>query len=551
MGILSLMDIGKSALMANQLALQVTGQNISNVSTTGYTKQELVLEAADPMNSQPGQVGMGVKATEIKRQYDSFIENEIISQQQTLGQLGASADASSQVEQVFNEANNTGVGNAINDFFSAVQDLSNNPSGSAERTTLVAKADTLTQFVKQSYGDLSAIRASTDKDISDQVGTVNDTASQIAQLNQQITEAQAEGQNPNDLIDKRTQLLKDLAGSIGFSTYENASGVNIVIGGGISLVEGGRAFALKADKSNTDGLNIVEYDNGSGNIQDITSQIKSGKLGGLLDARDRLIPKFQDGLDNLSASVTNEMNKLNRAGFGLDGSTGVDFFTPLGATAWSGSGNSGTGAPGTASVTNYNNLSLDQFQVQFTSPTAYDITDAATGAVVSTGNAYTPGADIMAGGMKFSVTGAPASGDVFYLSAAKGAASNFSVSQAVTADGSKIAAATDPTMLPGDNRNALAMAALQDSPEISGKYTFSDYYSSLVSDSGVESQRASTQNEFQTGLLQNLENQRDNVSGVSLDEETTNLLKYQRAYQAAAKVISVADQLLQTVLQIQ
>lgn len=544
MGILSLLDIGKSALLANQVALQVVGQNIANVSTPGYSKQEAVLEAAEPMDSRPGQIGMGVKATEIRRQYDNFIENDIILHRQTLGDLGASADAASQVEQVFNDSGGAGVGSAINDFFSAVQDLSNNPSGSAERTALAGKANTLTQFVKQSYGDLGSIRAAADQDIAAEVGNVNKLAGQIAQLNRQISVEEAENQNPNDLLDQRGQLMEKLAGSVDFSYFENPSGqVNIILGGGSPLVEGGNSFSLKAEKGTSDGMTVVECDNGSGGLQDITSSIKSGKLAGLLDTRDRLIPKFQGGLDNLAASITNEMNKLDRGGFGLDGSTGVDFFTPLSANAWAGS-NSGTGSAGTAAVSNYNNLSLDQFQVTFTSPSTYDLTDSTTGSAVSTGNAYTPGGAITAGGMTFSITGAPDAGDVFNISAAKGAASNFSVSQAVSSDPSKIAAATDPAMLPGDNRNAMAMAALQDTPELSGKYTFSDYYASLVSGSGVESRKASTQNDFQDNLLQNLQNQKAQVSGVSLDEETTNLLKYQRAYQAAAKVISIADTLM-------
>ncbi len=543
MGILSLMDIGKSALMANQTALQVTGQNISNVSTPGYSKQSVVLETRKPMDSQPGQIGMGVTASEIKRQYNGFIENGIISQQQTLGQLGASLDAASQVEQVFNESNGNGIGSAMDNFFSAVQSLSNNPSGSAERTTLVADAGNLTQIVRQSYGQLSSIGSSVDQQISSEVGQINDTIGQIAQLNQAISGAKAEGRNPNDLLDQRDHLLENLAGSVGFSSYEDASGqVNITLSGGDSLVEGSKAFTLTAGKG-LSGLATVGYDNGNGAVHDITANIKSGKLAGLLSARDSLIPKFQDGLDNLSASITNEINKLNQGGYGLDGSTGVDFFTPLNATAWAGN-NTGTGSAGPASVVSYGSLSLDQFQVKFTGASTYDLTDSTTGSVVSTGNAYTAGSDITAGGMKFSVSGAPQAGDTFNISAAKGAASNFSVSQAVAANNSKIAAATDPAMLPGDNRNALAMAALQDSPEVSGQYTFSDYYGSLVSDAGTAAQQASTQQNFQNGVLQNLQNQKAQVSGVSLDEETTNLLMYQRAYEAAAKVISIADNLM-------
>jgi len=549
--ILGVMNIAKSALLANQTALQVTGQNIANVSTPGYSRQVVGLEAETPVSSRPGQLGMGVRAADIRRMYDGFIENEINKENEMLGWLGAKAAATTQVEQVFNESGGSGIGSALDGFFSAVNDLSNNPAGSTERMNLTSKAGTLCMVISQSYSELENTRRFSDTSIEGAIRDINSKASQIASLNREIANAESAQQSANDLRDKRGLLLKDLSGLININTFNDERGqLTVMVADGEPLVEGRNVKSLTTVKGSSMGGGFTEvgFDYGDGTVHDITGSIKSGSIKGYIDVRDDLIPRLQDGLDQLAAGVTNEVNNINQAGYGLDASHGVDFFEPLGVSFVAGA-NTGTGAAQVGTIPDNNLLSLDTFELKFTDAAHFDITDTTTGTVISTGNIYAPGGNVMAGGMQVAIQGAPAAGDTFYASAAKGAAKYMAVSATVQGDSKKIAAATDPTKLPGDNTNALSMAALQTSHTMSGgSVSFSDYYTSVMDQAGVYAQGASTDKEFHQNLLNNLENTRETVSGVSLDEEITNILKFQRAYQAAAKMITVADELLQSVL---
>lgn len=460
-GIFGIFSIGRLALLANQSALAVTSQNIANVNTLGYSRQEAVFEATPPTQTGAGPIGAGVQIGEIRRVVDRFIENQILGEQSGLGGYQVDQSILSRLESLFNDSQGTGLQQILNEFFAAIQDLSNNPQGLTERSMVLSKARTLAQQFVTANAQLQQIRKDLNSDIGGTIGTVNSLAARIAGLNRRISQAELAGPQANDLRDERGRLLNELAGQINISTFEDDLGqVTVMIAGGKPLVEADRAYALRgvADPGNSGFVNI-EFVPGGGTPTDITASIAGGRLKSLLDLRDGIVPGTMNQLDQLASGIIAEFNAQHQLGFDLNGAAGGDFFvsTPVGASA-----------AGTMAVA---------------------ITDT----------------------------------DLIAAASAAGA--------------------------PGDNGNALLLAQLQNkSVAALGNASFQEFYSSFVGDIGAQSQSAQWNLSAQEAIMQQLSAQRETVSGVSLDEEMTNLIRFQRAFQAAAQLITVADEMMQTIL---
>ena len=322
-GISNLFNIGTSSLFAFQESLSVTAHNIANVNTKGYSKQDVILSETLPLNGRPGQIGTGVEVKTIKRNVDLFVNSQILSSKQQLGKNGASQNALSNIESLFDDSKNQSLGTGLNDFFNAIQDVSTDPSNVTARSVLLSKAQTLT-----------AQRQSLDQEVDQSITTINSLAKQIADLNDKISQAELSGQNANDLRDQRQQVVNSLGEQINVATVEDGTGqLSVFVGSGQSLVEKNRVHTLSgvANSSNS-GLLDVDY-NGGGTPVSISSVISGGRLKGLLDARDTTIPATLTKLDALASNLVSEINTQHKLGYGLDGSTGLNFFTSSGVTA--------------------------------------------------------------------------------------------------------------------------------------------------------------------------------------------------------------------------
>ena len=558
--ITGIFDIARQALFANLTALRVVSHNVANANTPSYSRQEVVFSSNRPENSRPGQIGTGVSAVRIRRIYDKYLEQQILQERSALGQADAKADGLDRVEEVFNESSGVGLNAVINAFFDAIQDLSNNAAGTVERTALVAQAQTLTDVFHQMDRQLRQARTDLDTEIRGLVTEINNLASQIADLNAKIAAAELGGnQQANDYRDQRQELLKQLAEKVDIRTLEDSAGrVTVFVGKGSPLVEGATAYALKA-VSDADNQNFadIHFDPGGGATTiDITSSITGGRLSGLLTLRDTSLPGFMDDLDRTAAVLVNRINIQHRQGYGLDGSTGNDFFSPLSVTASAKSTNSGTGSVGTTSITDYTALTYDNYEIRFAvsgGTTTYTVVNLRTGSTVTSGT-YTDPTTIQWDGLSVQITGSPANGDVFSVSAHANQARDIAVSSTIVSDTDKIAAAaSDPTGSssgPADNGNALLLAAVQTNTyTLEGKTTtIGSYYASLVADVGTQTQQAAWGQDFHEAVLQQLSDRRESLSGVSLDEEAANLMQFQRAYEASARLVRVADELLLTIL---
>jgi flagellar hook-associated protein 1 FlgK len=457
-GLNGLFGIGTSALATFQRALAVTGQNISNVNTPGYSRQQAILTETDPQNGQPGQIGTGVQASEIQRTVDTFLERQILTSHERQGQFQASRDALQRVQPLFGDSNDQGLGAGLNEFFNAWQDVATNPADQTARTVLLSKATVLANQFNQNAADLSAQRQALDGQIGQTVTDINQLASQIAGLNKSISQAEFSGQQANDLRDQRGVLLNQLGELADVSTVDDGTGqLTVFVGRGQVLIDKDRAYQLSgvANAANS-GLLDIQYDGGGGPVT-LNSAITSGRLKGLLDVRDQTLPSIQASFDQLASSVVTQVNSAHQAGYGLDGSTGQAFFAAAGTTA--------------ATI----RVSLTDIQ--------------------------------------------------------------------------KIAASSTAAGVPGNNVNALAIGNLQTTRIAAlGNATLQEYYSAAAGNFGSTMQGAERDVSAQEIIQEQLEAHRAEISGVSLDEELVNLLKYQRSFQAASRLIVTADEMFQTIL---
>jgi len=539
MSILGLFDIGKSALFASQSALSVTSNNIANVNTPGYSKEDVVLSVSSPVASGQGPIGRGVTVTGIERSYDRFVQAQLLGQGQNQSRSAALDQSWGEVEQIYNEAQGMGISSSLSDYFNAWSDVATNPASPSQRVILLQKAATLTTTAKSMERSIIATLNDANSGIADAATQVNTLAADIAKLNSQIIQQEAgtgAAGSANDLRNQRDQKLTDLSQLVDFSTYEDKNGSVTVIVGMRNLVSGTRTNTLSASR-NIDGNQDLFLDN-----INITTDIQSGKIGGLLAARSDIESTALVGLRKLVAAVTQQVNTLHQGGVGLDASTGNDFFTPLQLST---TGNSAGASITAATITNPALLTLDEYRVTFAGGN-YNVLNKQSGALVTTG-AYVPaGTTITLPGMSVDIAGAVTNADSFTISPLTNVIRDFSV---MITDPRSVAAATSPLQLPGDNANALQIAQLTDTAQSTlGNTTFSGYYGGVVSTVGVMKETAADSLTFDNTLLSALQARRDSISGVSLDEEAANLIRYQRSYQAGARMITVADELLQTIL---
>ena len=670
MGLDGLLDIGKSALSAAQQALTVTGHNVANVNTPGYSRQEAVLTERSPINGTPGQVGTGVQVTQIRRIVDGFINRQLTESHEALGELSITREQLFQIQTIFNDSNNQGVGAQLNAFFSSLQDVAANPSDVTPRSVLLAKSALLTSSIAQVAGELSTRRTSVNDQVKQTISEINSLTAQVADLNNKIVLAEASGQNANDVRDQRDQAINELAELIDISVIAGTNGaLSVFIGRGQVVVENNVPRNLVAVASlENGGLANVQYDTGNTRSSDITALISGGKLGGLLAIRDTIIPELQTAFDRLSASLVNEVNQLHRQGYGLDGSTGLDFFSPLSVTTHDDSTNQGSATLAGGPITANSLLTLQDYAIRFSSATAYSIVNTTTGATIkgnyagtaisaptvdvpvnivtgtndtltvtvdgtasgtitlagaaSPGQAYASGAslavemqtkinadatlsaagkrvvvtydattsrftitsnastatsavDVTGGtsrailglstgtstaasgtyagpqtftidGIQVTLNGTAVAKDVFSLNSYSDTAK--SIGMSLTSAG-KVAASSTRAGVPGNNATAIALIALQTrSITTIGNTTFGDAYRVAATGVGVAAQSADSRLDAQTILHEQLESFRAQSSGISIDEELVDMLKYQRVFEAASRLIVITNEMLQTLL---
>jgi flagellar hook-associated protein 1 FlgK len=565
-GITNILDIAARSLLAEQLGVEVTSHNLANVNTQGYCRQKVNYVAANPVTSPWGQLGTGVKIQGISQAFDPFITAQLNSKASLSAYYHTLETSLGQTAALFNEVEAGGINSLLSQFWEALYDLADNPSGLGERQALLARAQTLCEAFNSRADGLVRQRLSLFQEISPVVNEINDHAARIAELNKEIVATEANGQQANDLRDRRQLEIAQLSELIGISTYSSGDGtVNVTLADGLPLVQDVHSYTLSAALTPAGTVEITWAGPG-GTTKPVAPSDLGGKLGALVMVRDETIPQYQQELDQLAQDLIAAVNAQHSQGVGLSfytettGTYSVDDpASPLGAAGLPFGDKIASGSfelhvyrngehLAAASIPLDPSLSLNDLV------TAINTDPTVGGYVTASVEDNTLKIKAKSGTDSFAFAR-----DDSNVLMALGVNTFFTGSKAYTL-GVKVwvldhpegiaAAIIDPTgaVATGDNRNALALAALEDAAVSASGRTLAAVYQNLVTAVGLDTERAGQQENFYQGLVDQFTQMRNSVSAVSLDEELTNLIKYQRAYQAAARLVSVADELYQTLL---
>jgi flagellar hook-associated protein 1 len=652
----SIFGIGVSALNSAQTGLATAEHNIANLTTPGFTRQETVQAARQPQFTGAGYIGQGVDVTNVKRVYGEFLGKQVLQEQGLSAQLDSHYAQIRQIDNMLADPN-SGMAPAIQEFFSAVNNVANAPESQAVRQALINNGYSLGSRFQAINQRLVDLNNGVNSQITNAVVDINSYAKQISTLNQNIVIARgANGREPNDLLDQRDHLVTQLNQVIKASVVRQSDGsFSVFVGNGQSLVVGAQAFTLKSILSTGDPSKVdvayVNHDGTTSNIQQ--KSLNGGTLGGLLAFRDTTLTNTQNGLGRVAMSIAGTFNEQHRLGQDLNGELGGDFFVHPAPLVISNTGNRGNASvmASVASAGDYSALSGSDYELKYNGGTSYTLTrlsdnkitqypdclpqDPVDGLTLSMSNGaeagdkftirptvngardmaatvsdsakiaaamslrsqaslknvgtgkvsdvsvnqqqtrvvdpeqldseapgssanlqqaivisfnnpptsyrvigmgreeeepvaypYVPGQDISFNGWTVKISGSPAAGDTFSVGSNTNA----------TADG----------------RNGLILAGLQTrNTMIGGTTSYQGAYSQIVSDIGNKTRELEVTSKAQAAMVDQTLQTQQSLSGVNMDEEAANLMRYQRAYQAAGKALQIANTMFDSILSLQ
>ena len=448
-------EIGRRALNANEFGIAVTGQNIANVNTPGYTRKTVHLAEAAPNDFSPFSVGAGVTIQSVQAYRDSFIESRIQTETGIAGNLTARRDSLFPVETALQGTETSGLQNALGNFFGAFRDLEANPNSVPLRTVVAQKGAHLANSFQSTRTRLTEIRQGIDEQLRTSVEQVNALSTNLADLNVRVRYTENVGGDASALRDQRSQVINQISELTGARSTENDDGtITLTIGEGHPLVAGETAYQLGAINTPPSGLAEITID-GQPAI------FHSGAITGFQEAITETTSQI-DSLDGLAAEVVDQVNTLHASGTDLDGNPGVSFFNASVAV--------------TANNISINNALIGNPRLVVASPLPQ------------------PG-------------------------------------QSGTIAGEIANLLTDQSTTVGTRTGS-----------------FSSIFGSMIADAGEQVHLADNGLQAQSAILAQAQAQRESISGVSLDEEAINLLQYQKAYEAAARFLRVADEMTDTLL---
>lgn len=622
---------GLSALLAAQRALQTTSNNISNANTEGFVRQRIdfVENPGVPLGRYT--VGAGVSVSSISRVYDQFLTDNLRTASSLEQRATTFSDFATRMNTVLGNPD-TGVNTAVQRFFNQVEAVGRDPTSAAQRNQLLLEGENLAERLQQLDSQLGGLNREINSRLGQATGTINSLAGQIAELNGQIMAAGNTA--APDLLDRRDVILKQLGAQINITATRQGDGsVNVLVGSGQSLVLGVSAATLHTVQDQYDSSRLQLAISSGGPLQNISSMISGGAVGGLLSFRNDVLDSSRRDLGLLAMGLGDAFNTQHRQGVDLAGNLGNDFFS-IGTPVVSGSNNnSGTAVAG-AAITDVSALTGHDYELRFNG-SSWSVLDTTTRSTVTATGSGTGPDPLLFAGLSINFSGSAAAGDRFLVRPLANAADDFRV---VLAEPAKIAAAapittlnsagntslatvssavvsdiTDPKLRTtatirftspttyvvftgsgadqvgplaytsgadisfagwttrvsgtpatgdeffvqaasggsGDNSNALALAAVSQRGFFAGgTQSVIDLGADIIATVGSTANRASNEAKIQQSLREQSEVDLENVSGVNLDEEAANMLRYQDAYLAASKVVSIADGLFQNLLQI-
>lgn len=560
MSLLSSIQLANNTIRAQQIGLQVVGQNISNANTPGYIREEVIFSPAPTQQVGDLLLGLGVDVVGVVQKVDTFLEERLRSATADRANSEAKENTWFQLEGLIGELSDTDLSTSLNDFISSINEVLNQPESVSVRNLAVLQGQTLSAEINRLFNRTTELRVDLNDRIEGSVSDINRLIGEISELNQRITETEGGNTSASDAVglrDQRGLALTQLSELISVQVVEQPSGAVNVYSGGDFLVFEGTTREVQSTLETDRGISIAQLSiTETGTPLDLSS----GEIGGFVAGRDEILGNFQDQLNEFTATFINEFNRVFSSGQGLSGyqsltsefgvddvdaaldATGLEF-TPENGSFQVQVFNRQTGLTETTDVfVNLDGLDSDTSLSDLAA--ALDAIDGIS-ASIDTSNRLqilsdTPDQDFA---FNDDTSGVLASlGLNTFFSGTS--AIDIGVNQVLVTDPGKFAASG--TGIGPDTSNALELAGFLDRPlDSANGTTITDLYDRL---SGETTQNAAVARAVADGFRvfeQTLEGEHLSISGVSIDEETVRMISYQRVFQAAARYISELSELLE------
>lgn len=658
--------IGTSGLMSYQRAMTTISHNIANANTQGYSRQRTQLDTINPQGFGFGFVGAGVRVSTIERIYNQFIVDQLRVQTSTSSSLNSYYDMASRVDNLLADSD-AGISPTLQEFFNAMQAVADSPGSTPARQVLISSAEALAERMKYMYNSINSMNKAMISDVTTTVDEVNALAGSIASINQQIVlESHSFDQPPNDLMDQRDEMIRQLAERVTVNTsIQDDGAVNVFVGKGQALVIGGTAskFVVATDQYDLQEITIELTAGNAITGTDVTKLISGGKLGGLFQVKNEILDPAINQLGRVAVGLASTFNAQHMQGLTLNDVLGGNFFTDFMATDnvtvlysdTNSVGGSSTLAV-TSTITDVSLLTAKDYELRYLGGDNFDLYSLPENSLIDSFNAPLGSTYTTADGFSITINNALTAGDSFEIRPTRNASNDIGVlisdvsdiaaagavrafdsganrGDAIITPGERITNIADPNYVtdavfntvgsysvvfsasvpanepnvdqyeiydslgalvsgptayvPGvdttigysgmqftisrtplsgdtftlernvgavsDNRNALELAALQTRNTLinngaGATVDFQGAYGQLVSMIGTRTHQADVAGTAQQSMLAQAVERRESVSGVNLDEEAADLLRYQQAYQATAQVISTARSLFNSLL---
>lgn len=599
----NLLNIGASAASTFQKAIEVTSNNVSNVSTEGYNRQRAEIVSNSSGLLSVGYSAGGSRVDSVQRVYASYLQTQLTNANSLKARYDEQLSMSQQLEGVV-ASNDGSIQDFMQNLFDSYQNLANNPTDTSSRQQVIDQSTNLQTMV----GNLSSVLTDTQKQVNDQVSSltdeINNRMDTIHEINKQVSIALSTGgQPPNELLDKRDQAIMELSQYMDVKTYPQSDGQTLIYTGNgkYPLVTGNTVNHLKASSSEYTDENRTEvYLNISGQDVKVSDQIQHGKLGAVLDFRKNMLDPSIEQMGNMLNGLVASANWQHYQGYDINGDAGGNIYQPLSSTADASSKNTGTEdgtniavsfTPNISAMTGYNgqppyapatqpttyankeailnqansqigDLQARQYVIKVNSGGNFDVYDRNDQTTVLGTVAFGASGTVDGLNFDFSSVGAGTvqAGDTFLVNPQQDMIDNFKTTltdpdKLATRGQSPDPADTAPTAAAlGDNTNIANMASLSDKKlmysDASGNpsQTLLGAYSLMSTAVGSYVQSTQTHATAQDSVYKQISDRRESLSGVSLDEEAANLVKYQQAYQASAQIIQASRTLFSTLM---
>lgn len=531
-------------ISGNQLSLDTVGHNITNASTTGYSRQSVNLAAtrAQATSSIYGDVlvGTGVDSTSITRARNTYADKQFWSETATQNYYKTKQTNYDKVEAVFDDSDNTGIQNTLKEFYSSWSSLSTSASTSSNRISVISKAQSFIDSVQTAAKQLQNQVTSNYDELSSGITKINNLTSQITQLNQNIMTTEANGASANDLRDQRDNLVDTLSTYTNLNVYEDSNGMYSVVSNGVSLVNGVNKLTLKLSdpiENSTYGVNDYNIEIKEAGT---TFMPTNGILKSLQDtiAEDKT---YIDGLANISATMMTTFNAQHQQGAGIDSAatSGLNFFGSNDMTyTWDATNNAVVATATTKSQTSTTTDGVTTYTLtktldssNTTSLKGINIINAMT---VATELTASDGQNLIAARTTSGTAGTPT------IAGTKTTTTTTFTSSTMngTADGTN--AVNVSALFNMDQSNTVDKTTTRAIGEVS----INNYYNTMTSKLGSDSESMDDKASSQDDLITQITNWRSSTSGVDWNEELTNMIKFQQGYSACSRCLTTMDEML-------